>query len=952
MAIPDVALTSGDFTYPASPADVPHDLTRPSAAYRKRAWLALFGLMTFFCMYVALAAWFGWLGFRLLIDAGRADGPGIIAGLMAAAALFLCAFMTRAIFFVRIQQIPNGILVTPATQPRLFEFLGRLAAELGARSPRRVYVSAQVNAAVFYDISIWNVVMPARRNLEIGLGLVNVLTLLELKAVLAHEFGHFSQRSMLFGRWVYISGQVAGHLVAKRDAFDRFLEKSTRVFMLNPIGMIWFATVWTVRLCVWAIREVTDASYRLLLTAQRAISREMEFQADLVAVSVTGSDPPVHALHKLQAAEAALQNAVTFAVAERERGVPPPDLFDLQDVALVRLRQALALADFGRTPTLPDTQREQHRVFKSAFARASTMWATHPPCAEREDNCKRRYVPSQESGATAWSLFEAPESLRAAVTAAALQSLQPRTEVTGPQPASREDASTRFGKTFDRPALSRMYQGAYLRAFVARTADQPSELYGPPTSASEVLRDLAALYPPSLAQDVETMRQLTGERDYFRGLQNGSMLAANGTILFRGRNVTRSDLPAVVAEVEVELQAVTRRIGEHDARCRAVHRTAALTHGGGWDAYLGGLLEMLHYAEHTLANILFAQLCLSSALVAHTRGGRIEGKDLHHVLGPANKLYDAMREAFMQRVSVSIDAVLSRRMGFDHWPFLDYKFDLVFATAQNLGAWLGVIGGWTRACQDAFGQLRQAALDQLLETEALVADAVTSGRQLTAAPAPSVAPAEFTRLRLGTENNAPAAKDWLERWQGSTHVLAKLGRMCASAVLIVLISVVSLKIGGSEDPDKEYSQALAAAGRNDFVAAADWYRKAAVQGFAAAQNNLGVLYSTGAGVKKDASIAAHWFRLSAEQNDPQAQLNLGLAYANGFGVPRDTGQALTWFQKAADHGNAMAQTNVALHYLRGEGVPADVATARRWLDKAVAQNYDPARKLLADIQGR
>ena len=83
----------------------------------------------------------------------------------------------------------------------------------------------QVNTGVFYDLSIANLLIPSRKNLEIGLGLVNVLTLGELKAVVAHEFGHFAQRTMAVGRWVYIAQQIAGHIVARRDALDTFLAR-------------------------------------------------------------------------------------------------------------------------------------------------------------------------------------------------------------------------------------------------------------------------------------------------------------------------------------------------------------------------------------------------------------------------------------------------------------------------------------------------------------------------------------------------------------------------------------------------------------------------------------------------------------------------------------------------------------------------------------------------------
>src|SRR5207245_1204659 len=92
----------------------------------------------------------------------------------------------------------------------------------------KVYLSARVNAAVFYDLSLLNLLLPSRKNLEIGLGLVNVLTLGELRAVLAHEFGHFAQRSMAVGRWVYVAHQITAQPVARRDRALNFAQGETR----------------------------------------------------------------------------------------------------------------------------------------------------------------------------------------------------------------------------------------------------------------------------------------------------------------------------------------------------------------------------------------------------------------------------------------------------------------------------------------------------------------------------------------------------------------------------------------------------------------------------------------------------------------------------------------------------------------------------------------------------
>jgi TPR repeat protein len=60
----------------------------------------------------------------------------------------------------------------------------------------------------------------------------------------------------------------------------------------------------------------------------------------------------------------------------------------------------------------------------------------------------------------------------------------------------------------------------------------------------------------------------------------------------------------------------------------------------------------------------------------------------------------------------------------------------------------------------------------------------------------------------------------------------------------------------------------------DHAKAAHWYRKAAEQGDAKAQFNLGVAYEYGEGVKKDLTAALHWFRLAAAQGDADAAVRV------------------------------------------------------------------------------
>jgi TPR repeat protein len=93
----------------------------------------------------------------------------------------------------------------------------------------------------------------------------------------------------------------------------------------------------------------------------------------------------------------------------------------------------------------------------------------------------------------------------------------------------------------------------------------------------------------------------------------------------------------------------------------------------------------------------------------------------------------------------------------------------------------------------------------------------------------------------------------------------------------------------------------------DPVEAVKWYRKAAEQGIAEAQNNLGVCFMNGEGVAKDPVEAVKWYRKAAEQGHANAQNNLGECFMNGQGVAKDLEEAAKWFQKATDQGYTNAK---------------------------------------------
>ena len=93
----------------------------------------------------------------------------------------------------------------------------------------------------------------------------------------------------------------------------------------------------------------------------------------------------------------------------------------------------------------------------------------------------------------------------------------------------------------------------------------------------------------------------------------------------------------------------------------------------------------------------------------------------------------------------------------------------------------------------------------------------------------------------------------------------------------------------------------------DYAEAVRWWRKAAEQGHAQAQNWLGFCHYYGQGVKKDYAEAVRWFSMSAEQGYDKAQNWLGFCYYHGQGVEKDNEEAVRWFRKAAAQGHSGAK---------------------------------------------
>jgi TPR repeat protein len=119
------------------------------------------------------------------------------------------------------------------------------------------------------------------------------------------------------------------------------------------------------------------------------------------------------------------------------------------------------------------------------------------------------------------------------------------------------------------------------------------------------------------------------------------------------------------------------------------------------------------------------------------------------------------------------------------------------------------------------------------------------------------------------------------------------------------------------------------------------------------------MYERGRGVAQDYAEAVRWYRKAAEQGHANAQFNLGNMYSNlqfnlgnmyfdGRGVPQDYAEAVRWYQKAADQGVPEAQFNLGLMYERGRGVPRDSVEAYMRMSLAVSLATGDVQKKFAE----
>ncbi|HMR88145.1 MAG TPA: M48 family metalloprotease [Saprospiraceae bacterium] len=264
--------------------------------------------------------------------------------------------------------------IKKADEPKLFKMIDDIIKEVGTDFPKKVYLSSDVNASVFYDSSFWSMLFPIKKNLQIGLGLVNTVTQSELKAILSHEFGHFSQKTMKVGSYVYNVNQVIFNLLVDNEAYDELLQK-----WANASGYFSIFVVIAFKI-IEGIKWVLKQVYDVVNKSYMALSREMEFHADEIAANVTGYEPLKDSLLRLHLTDYSFNSVLSFYDKKIADNLKSDNIYN--DHLFVTNFLAKE-SNIQLNNNLPQVSEKDLNKFNKSKLVIKDQWASHPSTEDR-----------------------------------------------------------------------------------------------------------------------------------------------------------------------------------------------------------------------------------------------------------------------------------------------------------------------------------------------------------------------------------------------------------------------------------------------------------------------------------------------------------------------------------------------------------------------------------------
>jgi len=314
----------------------------PAALQRRVARLALLG-------FAGLLAWvilFFLLALVFLVASLWLDLEGrIVCWAAAVVVLFVGGGFALKALLVKLPK-PEGFRVTAAQAPGLFVLLTELQRQLRTVPFHEVLITPVCNAGVAQRPRLgplgWS-----RNYLLLGLPLLDGLSRAEVRAVLAHEFGHLSRAHGRFSHWLYRLRRSWQEVFNQLQQLHRNRGPNTQSLLTKFLDWFW------PRFNAHAF----------------VLSRANEYDADAQAAQLAGREALAASLIRLDLVSLHLEELIWTDIWQlaNDHSQPPADVF-------LRLRDCLRAG-----PPEPERSRWLQQIFQTRTTNADT----HPCLSER-----------------------------------------------------------------------------------------------------------------------------------------------------------------------------------------------------------------------------------------------------------------------------------------------------------------------------------------------------------------------------------------------------------------------------------------------------------------------------------------------------------------------------------------------------------------------------------------
>lgn len=541
-------MTTNTLQFPPIPAGVNKSFFEPSASFKKSIARMRLALAVFIIVYlllflssIAIAATMVFLAYIIVVGVHSFWVLVIALGLCLSA--FMLVFFLIKFMFKKPPARYTGYEIFAADHPKVFEFIAQLTAETKAPFPKHIYLAADVNAFVSFDSAFWSMFFPTRKNLTIGLGLVNVLNLSEFKAVMAHEFAHFAQRSMRFGSYVHNFNKVIYNMLYDNGGYENTIAAWANLHSYLKLGAIINVKI------VEGIQYVLKKTYLYINKEFRVLSREMEFHADALAACSAGSNNIVSSLRRLEIADSGYRTLLSYWSERLGENKCAENLYPQHVVVLQNVAEKYNLQRDGNG--IPVIDRKM-AAFSEAEVIINDQWASHPLIEDREASVNRLQLTAPAISQAAWSLFDEPEELQKWFTRDLFEDagLKAGGEVIGTDTFKQD-----FESEVNQYAYNKIYKGYYnFRPLTVFDIDEAilAGFVEPGVVLEDILSDDNCNLPNKIMGMIQDMRSLE--------MIDASSKADIKTFDFRGTKHYREDAAGISKLIGEEIESAGKRI--------------------------------------------------------------------------------------------------------------------------------------------------------------------------------------------------------------------------------------------------------------------------------------------------------------------------------------------------------------------------------------------------------